>query len=125
MTKSELKTGYIVEIGSGNKFMVFKDTFDKDDKLITGNCGFIFLYNYSEDLIFLTSDHSWDVIKIYESSNIQTAFGTISTGKYSEELSLIWDRKNENEKEKKLNKLIKDLEGQLNNAKQLLKEIVK
>jgi hypothetical protein len=73
MTKSELKTGMIVVLADGNKYMVFKNTqthYAGDADIIVGihsRNSWHQLYHYNEDMTRKNrEDSNWDIIEVIQ-----------------------------------------------------------
>jgi len=81
-TKSDLQNGMVVEIRE-DRYMVV------GDKFICNN-GFMRIKTYQENLKY-TSDNDFDIIKVYDRV---TSFDQM---KYLENLTLLWERKDEME----------------------------
>ena len=111
MNKSELKTGMVVELRNGDRYLVFKDAsymFDShsDDIMVCidkPNNWFSFNDSYNENLKYEydSDDACYDIMKVYKvyhPYNIIAHEGFMSEydiknpdGKYSE-LTLLWER---------------------------------
>lgn len=93
MTKSELKTGHIVTLRNGEKYMVFRNCAPKNDTIveINGKLSWLPLEKYKEDLTFnraiTTCDEKtakgWDIVKVEQCSHpyafIDKKYGTKET----------------------------------------------
>ena len=86
MKKSELKTGMIVEVRHGKRFMVMLNYLDGEDILsgVDYSTDWVYLSDYREDLT--TPSRTWKIVKVYEPKfrGIPNAEG---------ELALLWERK--------------------------------
>ena len=100
MKKSELKTGMVVELRSGNRALVVKDNCYKQDAIIFANDNWTRLDSYSEDLLWHVgrnerSDYvkSYDIVKVYKPTtpNNFLNFKTLKDG-MNGTMECIWER---------------------------------
>ena len=82
-TKSDLQNGMVVETREEERYMVVGDKF-------IHNNGFMRIKTYQENLKYM-SDNDFDIIKVYDRV---TSFDQM---KYLENLTLLWERKDEME----------------------------
>lgn len=62
MTKSDLRIGYVVEIATGQKYMVLPT--EENVLMLVRKGGFMHFERYEEDLTF-TGDRTYDIVKVY------------------------------------------------------------
>jgi len=115
MKKSDLKSGMIVELGNGNKFLVLKDACFNNCKnnfvgvSIIGDYDWLDLNGcYNEDMLNkLVESNNYNIMKVYSSSRIDS-FLTLGMSL----MELIWEREDKKQElkefERKLNELTDD-----------------
>ena len=91
MKKSELKTGMVVELRSGNRALVVKDTCCGNDAIIFADDNWIELDRYNNNLAWSFGLH--DIISVYKPSspNNFLNFKTLSDHLLGE-MECIWER---------------------------------
>ena len=79
MTKSELKSGMILERRDGKQFLLFKDIFpnrmDVDRAICMDNSRtFIRMVDYSDNLCFLSKKREYDIVKVWLPEYLEQIF---------------------------------------------------
>jgi hypothetical protein len=94
MLKKDLKTGMVVELRNGDKYLVMLNPETEGRELISFESGWMPLSKWFDNLIFYNSDNDWDIVKVY-------SFGDyicrLFDDNYDTEslLMLIWERNEE------------------------------
>jgi len=57
MTKKDLKTGMLVQVGKGGVYMYING-------VLVDSTGHLVMNNYDESLIRMTINHKWDIVKV-------------------------------------------------------------
>jgi len=79
MTKSELKSGMILERRDGKKFLLFKDIFPNTSNAHRAICmdssrTFIRMVDYSDNLCFLSQKRENDIVKVWLPRHLEYLF---------------------------------------------------
>jgi hypothetical protein len=126
MKLQDLKTGMLVQTNDGNWRVVVRGICDTGysyakDRLVAINDGFTFvpLDKYYDDLIGNCSD--WTINKVATIHYALDVFRGTNSVETLNGFKVIWQRKTDQEEQ--LENLINDLQNQLNNAQEKLKEI--
>lgn len=96
MNKSDLKTGMVVEVKNGEKYLVMLNAENKSMSLINFNGGFMSLDDYDESLNCVNGDDvdEWSVIKVYSlEKNISVIFSC--TNRVIKNAKVLWERREE------------------------------
>lgn len=91
MTKADLKTGMVVELRNGDKFLVMLNPDCEDRELISFYGGFMKLNNYDDNLNDNEGDAEYDIIKVYTAETSICRLFESSNGK-GLRLTLLWER---------------------------------
>lgn len=94
MTKSDLKTGMIITVKSGHKFMVYKDmntAFGLGDVVvdIKGNDSWNYLSSYNENLTHMSHPNA-DIVKV---EKVTHPYAFIRLGYEADKREVLWERK--------------------------------
>lgn len=128
MKKTELKTGMVVEVRNGDKYMCLMENiptkFYGSQPLFINNKSFMCFDNYNENLERVESfDGRYDIIKVYQPEVASLDFTIECCGSKT----LIWDAiEEERQKDKKIKQVeesIKQTEDQLLQLKIALGEL--
>lgn len=96
-TKSDLKIGMVVETRENDLYFCI------DDNLILSEYGWSDFTEWNENLTYnLNNDYEWDIIRVYK-PNIDK-IGSLKDILKKENLELIWERKEVEEKQQEANK---------------------
>lgn len=119
-TKDDLKTGMLVELRDGEKYMVFKDapslnTAGTDCLVNINRDDWFYLSNFTDSIHLVNSNHSsdWDIVRVFQAKHPYAFTGVGS------EYQLIWERVEKSPQQLK----IEELEQTINKAKQQIEEL--
>lgn len=122
MTKADLRTGMLIVLRNGNKYVVQKNIrcgYSTVDIIVsTESKNWNTLSNYNDDLTH-KGNKALDIIKVLDPQEIWDVIHQHKTD-YSCKYTVMWE---ENKERDKLNKVIKQLETDLQKAKEELKKI--
>lgn len=94
MKKSDLKTGMVVEVRNGEKYLVMLNPDCVDRDLISFSGGFMELSTYDDNLTDSSGDDDWDIVKVYRiGANICWILSNKDSAMQGAEL--IWERTEE------------------------------
>lgn len=100
MLKKDLKTGMVVELGTGEKYLVMLDSGIKNIwrstvDLVSLNGGWMSLESYNDDLKLKNDEKSdWNIVKVYNPDlDIQFMFNNLDA--MLENLKVVWERESE------------------------------
>ena len=79
-TKADLKDRMVVELRNGGDYLVV-------DELLLSDSGFMSLSRYKNDLTISDSSAKWDIVKVYDKTNVLPPFDTFDAPQ------LLWERK--------------------------------
>ena len=104
MTKSQLKSGMILERRDGQQFLLFRDIYREGsfDAVINGTNRavsinvdqghkFIRLCDYSDNLCFLLQNREYDIVKVWNPTHLEDLFAN----KRPIEAKILWERPKE------------------------------
>lgn len=92
MKKSDLKTGMVVEIRNGEKYLVMLNPDCKDKELINFKGGYMPLSNYNNELMLKKFNKGFDIVKVY---SVGSSIYWLLSDKERMEFKLIWKREEE------------------------------
>ena len=127
-SKADLKTGHVVELRDGKRYLVFRDIphkfYNNDDLLIKLDSGQNrSLECYEDNLLRNDRDNEVDIMKVFESDYIGNILRIIGNNNGDDlKLTLVWQR--ESEQMVQIKSVIADLKDKLREAEDKLKRII-
>lgn len=92
MQKSDLKTGMVVQVRNGDKYLVLLDNPDEPNMNLIGfDGGFLQLVTYDDDMIAQSKYRAFDIMSVY---TLQSSIQNLLTKSHLQ-YKLLWERKKE------------------------------